>query len=368
MTFEEFNDIYGKYHAYQDWTTVQFAKSIGRIPEKFAVYFDDLCECGSENVISRTLTREMCIDPKCPVKVGYQLAEMFSRCGIKGLGYATCSNIYKQMLDLDRHEKKEGGDGLFVYRVYTEVLVIPWEKYPSNVRSTVKGTEFFQACLFIRSKSFTFSQMVASLGLAELGENSERVFGGFNSFGEWCDAVKSAGGMTAFCASRGVYSPDIVLSVALATEAIGVADFALRDSLRAVGLTQISVCMTGSASIDGRKYTKKEFVDACNELCIDSNGVRLIELKNTSGPATVPFVLYSIPTATHKFVTGQSRGVVSDEFGEHKVLMSTDDFYNLLKGAMAEWNRRLEQGLDSEMSFCQVMKEVQMMMKTLSAF
>lgn len=94
MLFDEVLKLDEKFSAFKDWMTVFQAKKEGIIPTNFHEYFEDDCQCGSENIINRDLTQLMCCNPKCKIKQGFALAEMFHRFGIKGLGSATCSSIY----------------------------------------------------------------------------------------------------------------------------------------------------------------------------------------------------------------------------------------------------------------------------------
>lgn len=342
MRFEEFREKCAKYYAYSNWMTVADAKLVGMIPEQYADAFDDLCECGSDNIVAPNLRREMCCNPRCRIKEGHKLAEMFSRFGELGLGYMTCSHIYNVMKDLDAKLKTDGKEGLFIYNTFTEVLMVPWEKYPMSVQNTASGLRFFEACMRIRNHRMTFGQLVGYLGLTNLGSNAEKIFEGINSYKEWRDIVLSCGGIINFCTRRGISSPEVVYNIASSIEDIAVAEFACSQSLRKTGQYKMSVCITGSVVCNGIRMTKAKFIDACNELCVAEDGTALLEVKSVSGPVTVPFVIYTTPSGSSKYNVGQSRGWVTDDLGKHEVLITASDFYNWLKEAMNEWNRKMD--------------------------
>ena len=339
MLFSEFKEKYNKFQPYLGWVTVEEAKKCGMIPEAYDKVFGNLCECGSENIISPNLKRMTCCDPNCHIKVGYQLAEMFSRAGYVGLGYATCSNVYKSLRNYDESRKKSGLEGLFKTNSYTEVLLIPWESYPVDVAMTVAGSNFNQACHLVCNTVKTFSQLVGSLGLTGLGTNTDKIFAGINSLDEWIAAVKKAGGLEPFCIQRGVTSYDIIFNIACGAEAIGVASIACNGSIRRRGIIPLDVCITGRVVVDGEKMTKDAFIQRCNAMCVDKNGVQLLEIKNTSGPATAPFVLYTTQSGSAKFNAGKRRGVIFDDFGKHPVLVTVSEFYHWLKEGMESWNQ-----------------------------
>ena len=355
MRFKEFREKYDKFGAYTSWSSVHDAKFLGWIPEAWHDVFSDTCECGSENIISSDLKRWTCCDPYCPIKESYKLAEMFSRAGVLGLGFAKCNTIYHELLDKDKWLKEQGKEGFFQMHVFTEVLLIPWDKYPTAVQETVAGIDFFNACFAIRTKRMTFAQMVGILGLKGLGSNSDRLLSGINSFTELRDAINADGGIFNFCAKHGVSSLETVFNFSTALREIAVADLACQDFRRQEGMLRLNVCMTGRVAVDGVKMTKEEFVNRCNDLCIDDNGVQLLELKNSSGPVTVPFVLYTNASSDHKFNVGSSRGIITDEFGTHSVLMTETDFYNWLKGAILEWNTNLKEG--KQQDWLQILSE-----------
>lgn len=338
MRFEEFKEKRKNYKFASNWLSVEQAKDLDLIPEAFHNIFKNTCECGSDFIITPNLKTEMCCDPKCFIKVGYKLSEMFARSGFDGLGYSSCSSVYKKLLDYDKMLKERGDEGLFRFHAYTEVLLVPWEKYPMTLKGSVVGSKFYAACQQVRTQSVTFPQLISKLGLASIGSNANKIFDGINSFTEWKNAVAEAGGIAQYCVQKGVHSPDVILNIVDSIEDIAVADYACSAAIRYSGLLQMKVCITGAVRVNGVSYTKAKFIDACNDLCVDNNGVRLLELSNTSGAATPPFVLYSSQSGSAKYSTGASRGEITDEFGRHSVLMTTTDFYNWLSAAIKAWN------------------------------
>lgn len=340
MEFSEVRSQFSKFSAYAGWITVEDAKLFGDIPAAYADIFDNRCVCGSENIIAPNLRREMCCNPRCYVKEAYKLAKMFSDFGVLGVGYSTCESVYGTLKKYDQLKKDEGETGLFKYHTYTEVLMIPWEKYPESVKGSAGAWDFFAGCLAVRKANVTFAQLIASLGLTGIGSNADKIFNGIDTFPQFKSAVEDAGGLISFCTGKGIHSPEVIYNIAVSIEDIAVASYACQGSIRRAGLYKLPVCITGGAQIHDKSVVKDVFIRKCNELCIDSAGVPLMEIVNKSGPATVPFVLYKDHSGSGKYNTGKKRGIVHDEFGAHRVLMSTMEFYDWLEGAMEEWNKQ----------------------------
>lgn len=342
MLFSEFKETYKDYYAYQDWITVERAKELEIIPEKYWEFFSNTCECGSENIISGSLTQEMCCNPNCIIKQGYQLAEMFKSFKINGLGAATCSKIYRALLNKDHYLKAHGKKGLFAYNTIVEVLMVQWADYPQEIKNLSKTMDFFNACVMIQQKVVTFPQLIASLGLQSLGSNANDIFDGINSFAELSQEIKKAGSVIRFCELRGISSREKMLHIKLALESIAVADFIFSGNVRKQGLQKINVCVTGAIYLKGQSIVNKNvFIEKCNALCVDKNNVQLFEFNMCSAVRSAPFIIYSVPSNSSKFNAGRERGVVTDQFGEHPVLITADDFYNLIERKMEEWNHNL---------------------------
>ena len=341
MTFEELKGE-DKEGAFGGWHTVESAKSDGDIPEKFAGYFDNLCECGSENIVKWGLTQLTCCDPKCPIKQGYALAEMFTRFGIKGLKEATCSKVLAALKAKNKTLIEEGKEPLLVTDSYTAVLAIPFKSYPVSISSTSKGMEFFQACCKISSGTYTFAQLVSNLAIPGIGSDAEVLMAGISSPTELLDKIDEAGSVRAFCMKRGFYAEMVAFNLRTSLIDIVTAGNLLYSAVRKEGALKLSVCMTGAITLNGSKVTKEVYIKECNKLCVDRKGSPLFEIKMNTAIETNKFILYSRPSSDRKYVAGSRRGCVTDIFGTHSVLMHTDMFYSLLEEVMDRWNRDLD--------------------------
>ena len=131
LLFSEINDKYGAFYQY---VTIRDAKEMGIIPKQYEEVFPDFCECGSENIIKKSLTQAMCCDPRCKVKLAYALSEMFSRFGVKGVGDETCKKMIYGIYDKLK------------YKSHLEVFLLEYADYPSSLIYTAAGENLAAAC------------------------------------------------------------------------------------------------------------------------------------------------------------------------------------------------------------------------------
>lgn len=330
MTFDEFKEQYDLYNAYNDWTTVEIAKYMKYLPEDYHDVFDNLCECGSENIITKNLTQITCCNPNCKVKQGFKLAKLMSSFSMDGVGPAICDSVYRRITCTDAEAKARGEEGLLKTSSYLEMLIVPYDKYPFDLR-TAAGENFFRSAAKVLNTQVTFPKLIGMLGLKGFGGNSETFFKDINSYAELKKEIIEKGGIQKFCASRGAYAPIKSCDLKVALPDIILADFLFRDSIRATGLQALDICITGSIKLHGKSITKAEFINKCNELCVTEDGVQLYEVKMNAAVEHNPFILYSTPSSSSKFKKGMARGEVTDTFGTHPVLMTADDFYSLLE-------------------------------------
>lgn len=361
MTFKEMIED-DKENAFYDWISVREAKELEIIPKEFHEYFSDTCSCDSENIIKTSRTQIMCCNPKCIVKTGYALAEMLTRFGIKGLKAATCSKIYAQLVSEDTKLKAAGKEGLFKYGSFVEAIAVPLDKYPAELRSSAKGIDFYYACNELMKERFTFPKMVANLAIPELSKDAETLFAGVNSF---LDIYKELKTMTVqeFCTKRGFQAPAVAYYLRHSLMDIAVANDLFLRVIKPEGLLHINICMTGSIRLHGASTTKDKYIKRCNELCIDKTGNALFEFKMNSAKESNAFILYSRPSGDSKYVTGERRGTITDEFGMHPVLMHTDTFYEFLERIMGLWNQLTESGMTDPMT--EFWKQVPQVMQAL---
>lgn len=336
MTLEEVKKMYDKHGALNEFFTVAEAKEVGVIPQDFAKFIDDYCECGSENIIKGSRTQLLCCDPHCRIKQGYKLAAMFSKFNIDGVGPETCKKVYSELHSCNNSAVAVGEPPFLKTKYHLEILTVPWERYPVSLR-TAAGANFYKGAQKILHTTVTFPELIGKLGLRGLGGNTEQLFSGINSYQEFKDEITKCGSLESFCASRGFYSAQMMFDIRAAIVDIQIADRLFAGSKRNVGLKELNICITGNIRLKGTPIKKSNFIDLLNKMCVLENGTQIFEVKMTSAIEHNPFVLYSTPSNSAKFVKGQRRPDVTDIFGTHKVLMTVDEFYDLFERKIKEW-------------------------------
>lgn len=297
MTFEELKQL-DKFLAFENYITVKEAKDKGVIPPYYKNIFPDTCECGSENIINYDLTKPMCCNPRCRIKIGITLAEIIAKVGYKGVGESTCMNFVNAMYkDLE-------------HKSVVDLLMIPFKKYPTFLQQTVAGSKLYDACCTIIGNEVTFPQMVSLLKIPTLDATAESLLNGIDSLEQFLFYLKETGSFTEFCNNRGVYDRMKIFYLYNFIPDIFIAEKVFSQSLRKQGLNKINICITGSLHVDGENITRNNFIKLCNTVGKDKDGRQIVEVKNTSAYESVPYIIADYPANTAKYLVGKRRNVL----------------------------------------------------------
>ena len=329
MTLDEINKKYPTYHFMIGYKTIRQAKDEGLIP---AIYqdkddphggiFPDYCKCGSENVISTNLKRAKCCDPRCQIKLGYTLSEMFTRFGIKGVGDAVCSKIIKGLYDQ------------LEYKSHLEVLTINPGDYPISVRGTAAGYEFYRGIVQMQSRELTFPELVANLGIEGLGSNSRKLLEGIQSFEQLASEIEKAGSTRLFCVHKGVADENVMANLYIHLIDIAIAEKIFAKCLRRTGVINIPITITGRIYLNGVHYTKDEFVRHCNRIAQLENGDQLFEIQfKNKALETVRYIVADTPSNSAKYRAGLRRNN----------LITGQEFVNYIKEEVEKCQMKLKE-------------------------
>lgn len=274
MNLEELKRSYVSYNTFDHFIEVASAKKAGLIPASFAEYFDDKCACGSTRIISYNLRQMQCVDPRCPIKQGLALHNLFTNFECKGVGEQLCVKTYNLVRALDEKKRRESGQGILQTKSYVEILALPEETFPIAFRGSAAGDTFLSYKRLICSRKLTFADMISKLGIPEMGRSANNLFKGINNIQQLLDTINKEGGVNNFCEHRGVHDNNKKFWLYNSLTDIYVAS-SIFSNIRPAGLQQEDVCITGSIFLDGNRMTKKDFVAYCNEL---SNTPPIIDL------------------------------------------------------------------------------------------
>lgn len=397
MTFSEMRNLYDKYYAFQSYETVHNAKELEIIPKDYHEYFPDYCVCGSENIINLKLTMMQCTDPRCPCKQALGLAELFSRFGATGLAEANCKYIYRLASEANEIQKNAGKEPLLCSKSYVELLNLDVDRLPAYFTNSALGTLFMSEVARIKSRTYTFPEMVSKLGLPELGTSAQKLFAGIDSFDILTQKIKEAGGVSNFCDSRGCYDPMKKYWLFISLEDLYIASCVLGKSIKQEGLQIIPICITGSCYPEGVRMTKSDFINLCNrrgtsksinELAIKAlpsgckvskdalqglsdkfdldlnfsdkveeydqisakailqehpiSGIPLYEIQQSSAKMSVPYIVADQPSNSSKYLAGASRGIEYNADGsERKVLVTSKELLQIIDDRVRKWEREM---------------------------
>lgn len=397
MTFEEMKCQYDEFGAFHDYVTVANAKYLDIIPKSFDGVFPEKCSCGSDMIINLARTKITCCNPRCYVKQGLALSELFSRFNYKGISDATCTHIYNALYAKNNELLSKGEQGLFISNSFLEILLLDIDKYPISFTQSAMGYDFLNGVHYIKQKELTFVDMIASLGLPEFDTTAQKLFSEFNSFEELNSCIKAEGGVSNFCENRGVHAPQKKFWLKVSLEDIAVASFIFASKIRVQGLRNLDICITGSLRYGGCRVTKSDFIAICNkesasrpikelikeafskylfipkeaiaslsdllngnltksnrdyagvddlmsDLTDNLGSVPVLEVRMTTAKKTVPFIVADYPSNSDKYLEGLRRGKEISFDGEKRdVLISSNELIEVIHSIVFKWEEDLIQ-------------------------
>jgi hypothetical protein len=315
-----------KWGAFFEFVSVEQAKKEEIIPVTHARYFPDKCEevndhgikqgCDSDMIISRSLTRLMCCNPRCQVKLAYALDEMLDRFSCKHVGEQTCKNIVRyafKFMELKSH---------------VEILTMEDKHLVPDVRG-MNFVWFRQAIAKATETSLTFPDMVSRLAIPEFKTSAIKIFAGISSTKELVEKIKTAGGIQKFMLSKGIEDQMKVFYLSEFLQDIAFAEFRAFKKIRSVGKMKMQVCITGNLSPEGYKITKAEFIELCNKLGTVGN-YRMFDVEMTTAIQTTAYVIADYRSNTDKYSIAKSR----EEVEGKKILYTSSEFLRYLKGVV----------------------------------
>lgn len=332
MTFNEFTEKYDRYHAFTNFLTVETAKTMGLIPEDYHEYFPNKCKCGSDNIITMGLQQPQCCNPRCYIKQGYALSELFTRFKCKGLGPARCIEIIQCL------------SPKFKYNSYLEILNMTMEDFPVNLAQKAYAFDLLDAIHKIKSETITFPALIGNLAIPTLGDRALKLLEGIDSFEEFQNEIKKCGTLQLFCDSRGIHDQMVLFWIRNSAIDMCIADIILQGNIRRSGIVKIEICITGFLYLNGKRITKDEFIKVCNQLTVNENGVQLFEIVQNTAKISASHIIADTPSRSAKYLAGLKRGKEIDIDGvERNVLMTSAEFLEFLKEMKLKWEKKQKQ-------------------------
>lgn len=312
MTRDELHerDLFG---AFLEFRTVKEAKETGILPKQFWQSVPERCECGAEVMVSPSLIHVMCCNPRCHVKLGYNLEKVYRNFGVMGVGPGTCLEISKKCLKGTQHWS------------HLEFLQYGQFELPVTLQG-VRGQDIAEANGRIRKEVMPFGLAVSKMGIPSWGSDALKHLGRYDDCVQWMDDVMSFSSWSRYFQVRlGVqdlvkqfylreYSRDIVY---------GCSEVFERYTLAAK--YELPITLSGSLLVGGRRVTKAAYIDLLNQMAPVVDGRKVINFVNNSAVASNPFVVSDEMHA--KARTARQREMVTGK----KILYGSEEFLEFMK-------------------------------------
>lgn len=324
MTFDEVRQ--SPFRPFGDFLSIQDALEREIIPRQYDKVFDRHCKCGSERMVrisknSKSVTGIACCDSHCPLKITYQLDEIFQRFHFKGIGPALCFRVVSYFSE--RKDQLKVSDILMESGVYNDLSgaeELAWES----------GLEA------IKNSKQTMGKFIYKLSYPGLGSKFEDVFRGISSVDQMIEALQKEG-FKNFFINRGIKSDTVIYYVSqYLIEIVDLLEF-YSQSITNSAEKVFTVCMTGRMDTAYGKFTKDQFIQQCIALLECNKLDTFFSLEQVSSVSKAEFVVAgtdSVAENTVKYrdaLKKQER--IRQESGntDFKILFSPDEFFTLIQ-------------------------------------
>ena len=283
----------------------------GKIPMSYKGVFPEHCQCGAEIEISDSLTKLWCPNEKCDKKQIARLRKMLAKFEVKDIGESYCEDLWECLVRNDMSES------------HMNIFRLPYSEYPNTYQPEVTMKKFNSIQNVVKDSLFnggyTLGNLVANMALPGLDMNARKLFAGFNSVEEmqlYARKMYGEYGLLTLIRRRfgkGVMCQNVVHTLAVFGSDIRIAQ-KIFNVKKAVS-QEIRVAITGRITDIGR-YSRKEFLKYCNDLC---DGIA--EVVDVSPSSSILFVVADdyINSSTY-------------EYGEeNNILINSVDFVDWLK-------------------------------------
>lgn len=328
------------------------AKRLGKIPVGWGSIFRDVCSCGHPLMISDTLGKFWCSNPKCQHKLVYAAADMLNNLGVKGIGVEGC----RALIEVAEFRKREHFRKMIKEFESLGVGTLDSTFSVSEVTQTLRdsiltklgtykdleishlfplmatledhiiangnscGPSNFVAIQNELQKKRTFAEAVGLCALPDVGPvTAQKLFKGVNSVDEilldmqakglnlytWLQMKNNYRGSTSI-ASYSETIMDFVYELIVISEVF---------NLIPSGGDDLLIAITGSVSVGGKNYNRKAFLDF-----VKIKAAGKFNIIESSAYNQLNYVICDFPSGSAKYLEGVKRNI----------LISADDFVKLL--------------------------------------
>ena len=332
LKFEEFiKKDQENFNAFSEFISVSRAKEEGVIPKEYNSIFDNDCKCGSEMMIQRNRKKLMCCDPRCRIKIGLRLAETFKRFECDNLGPGTSSSIINQTWEYLK------------YKSHIEALLMPEESFPM-VLTGAKSLDFKYAIERIKGTKITLASFISKLALPKMEDKAIDIFENYKMVDEFVNDYKAHGGLVRLLALKGIRDLKVAYYIDECLPDLYLGEMLIEGKVKDTALVNTYVCLTGRLKLDGLPITKQNYIAYLNEESIAKDGKVIYEFIPCSAKESVPYIIYTNPSADDKYLVGVAR---EKEYlqgtGEHKqILIKPEELLEKVRKVVKEYEHRLD--------------------------
>lgn len=321
MIYEEFvkNDTIG---AYSDFKSVKELKRLGRIPQEYHQYIDDVCECGSDRIMNVLGTIITCCDHRCYVKMGYNLDKFLKFFDCKGIGPATCISICK----------KGVRDGIFILPSFIEILNC-FDRFQGLLGA--KYSDLLDVIDRINNEYLSFYQMIQCLGIYGLDSSCSKIFKGIKDFDHLMEILKTCT-LQEFFAERGVFDKKRVIEFYLHLVDIKAFSLVYKGSVKLPALREVKVCITGAVRPNGASLSRKDFIGLCNRSSV-VNGTPIFNFTEGKAFSSASYFIYDRSTGSETERAALKRQAMTDE----KIIYTSKEFLDLIRGEVLKCQQKV---------------------------
>lgn len=308
LTHEELKKLT---HAYDGFFTIQDSL----LPLYYRNLFNQKCKCGAEIIVSFDNTQPQCCNPSCWIKKAHRLAYFCQSLGYKGIGPKTAKLIFARMRKL------------MPYDSFLSVFYLKPADITSYVSPSVSETIAYIK-QDLQHRVVSFSEAVNALGINGIGLRSQ-LFTRVGDIGTLVDASLH-NKIDDMCDACGIQAMQTRFALKEAQIDILIMAKDVIPNIMATPAKTVYLMITGHVSVDGKSYSRDEFLDLCASLK-DSNGRPAYNLVQTKSRSLVQYAIADEPSGSSKYTLGKELGI----------LVTAQDFYRLLKAKLeVEENER----------------------------
>ena len=309
MTFEEFKKL-DVLNAYSEFKSVDYAKMTGELPSNLHDHIDSKCLCGSDRMTNGVSIT--CCNPRCYIKLGHRMSNLFSKFGAKNLGPSTCIKIMKFGIQNE----------IFVLPSHLEIFMT-FDKF-----EYILGERFYDLILaidLVHKTPMSFYQMVQSIGIPGYDSKCLDIFKDIEStkhLKEEFDRI----GVVQYLSQFGVEDLKMSLNLVLYLGDIYAFERTFRGERIGKILKDVKICVTGPVYPEGAYMKRDDFVRYVNSMS-RVNGFQVFNITE-SGPATATYVIADSPSPSRKYVKAKERESYNPN---SKIIYTSTEFVNLIK-------------------------------------